>query len=82
MGEQNILCATTKAEFRAWLELHHHTEKECWVDVKRGRPAADSQFWYLDAVEEVLCFGWIDSRHKLIDGKRMQCFTPRKRNSA
>ena len=81
MGEQNILCATTRAEFRAWLESHHHTEKECWVDVRRGRPADDSQFWYLDAVEEALCFGWIDSRHKLIDGKRMQCFTPRKRIS-
>lgn len=81
MEEQNILCATNRAEFRAWLELHHHTEKECWVDVKRGRPATDSQFWYLDAVEEALCFGWIDSRHKLIGGKRMQCFTPRKRNS-
>ena len=41
----------------------------------------DSVFWYLDAVEEALCFGWIDSTHRLIDGRRMQRFTPRKKNS-
>jgi hypothetical protein len=38
-------------------------------------------FYYLDAVEEALCFGWIDSTHKEIDGVRMQRFTPRKKNS-
>ena len=81
MEEHNILCIANRSEFRAWLEAHHASERECWVDVKRGRPVDDKHFWYLDAVEEALCFGWIDSRHKLIDGKRMQCFTPRKRNS-
>lgn len=81
MEEHNILCIANRSEFRAWLEAHHASERECWVDVKRGQPVDDKHFWYLDAVEEALCFGWIDSRHKLIDGKRMQCFTPRKRNS-
>ena len=38
-------------------------------------------FYYLDAVEEALCFGWIDSTNKVIDGVRMQRFTPRKKNS-
>ena len=41
----------------------------------------DAHFWYLDAVEEALCYGWIDSTHRLIDGNRMQCFTPRKKVS-
>ena len=81
MEEHNILIIANRREFRAWFEAHHANERECWVEVKRGRPVDDQHFWYLDAVEEALCFGWIDSRHKLIDGKRMQCFTPRKRNS-
>lgn len=33
-------------------------------------------------MEEALCFGWIDSNHKLINGVRMQRFTPRKKNSS
>ena len=37
------------------------------MEVRRGRPDDDSVFWYLDAVEEALCFGWIDSTHRLID---------------
>lgn len=50
----------------------------CWVCVKRGRPTDDGTFWYLNAVEEALCFGWIDSHQKPINGVLMQCFTPRK----
>lgn len=60
---------------------HAESETECWVEVRRGRPDDDCVFWYLDAVEEALCFGWIDSTHRLIDGRRMQRFTPRKTNS-
>ena len=81
MEEHNVLTIVNRREFRAWLEANHAAENECWVCVKRGRPTDEEHFWYLDAVEEALCFGWIDSRHKLLDGRRMQCFTPRKRNS-
>ena len=38
-------------------------------------------FWYLDAVEEALCFGWIDSTQRVIRGVRMQRFSPRKKGS-
>ena len=81
MNEQNILQCKNRQEFRAWLTEHAEQETECWVEVRRGRPDDDSVFWYLDAVEEALCFGWIDSTHRLIDGRRMQRFTPRKKNS-
>ena len=81
MGENNILPLTNRADFRAWLTANAATEKECWVAVKRGKPVDDVHFWYLDAVEEALCFGWIDSTLKMIDGVRMQRFTPRRRNS-
>lgn len=67
--------------FRAWLEQNSATQTECWVVVKRGRPADEDSFWYLDAVEEALCFGWVDSIQKEVDGVRMQRFTPRKPKS-
>ena len=78
MEEQNILDIRTRNEFRQWLETHHTTEKACWVCVKRGRPTDDDTFWYIDAVEEALCFGWIDSTIRHIDPlHRAQHFTPR-----
>ena len=79
--EKNILQCKNRHEFRAWLMERAGQETECWVEVRRGRPDDDSVFWYLDAVEEALCFGWIDSTHRMIDGRRMQRFTPRKKNS-
>ena len=66
--ENNILQIDNRKAFRRWLALHADNENECWVELKRGRPAADDRFYYLDAVEEALCFGWIDSTYKLING--------------
>ena len=61
---------------------HHATETECWLCVKRGRPVDDGKtFWYIDAVEEALCFGWIDSTLKKISGVATQRFCPRSKNS-
>lgn len=73
----NVLKITTRADFRKWLQENHSVEKECWMVAKKGKiPPADC-VWYLDAVEEVLCFGWIDTTHKNIDGVDLQRFTPR-----
>lgn len=78
---QNVLTHITHRDaFRRWLMEHHATEAECWVSVQRGKPAGDT-FFYLDAVEEALCFGWIDSTQKRIDGVLMQRFSPRKKSS-
>ncbi len=57
----NVGVAVTRTEFRRWLFEHSETEKECWLCVKRGNPLDSDVFYYLDAVEEALCFGWIDS---------------------
>ena len=78
---KNILDITNRADFRAWLSEHSQTEKECWVVIKRGRPVDDEHFWYLDAVEEALCFGWIDSVWKNIDGVMWSRFSPRQKKS-
>ena len=79
---ENVLGVGSRAEFRAWLEEHAATESECWVFAKRGRPGdADERLYYLDAVEEALCFGWIDSTNAKIDGVTMQRFSTRRKNS-
>ena len=46
-----------------------------------GNPIDNDHLWYLDAVEEALCFGWIDSTKKKIDGILLQRFSPRKKTS-
>lgn len=78
---KNILKVKTRAEFRNWLEKNHDQATECWAVAKKGKQKPTDQLWYLDAVEELLCFGWIDTTHKRIDGVDMQRFTPRSKRS-
>jgi uncharacterized protein YdeI (YjbR/CyaY-like superfamily) len=61
MDFQNLLPAKNRDELRQWLSENYNKESECWVVVKRGRPVDNGTFWYIDAVEEAMCFGWIDS---------------------
>lgn len=69
-----------RAAWRAWLEQNHSASKEIWL-IFDDRPEVPS-VPYLDAVEEALCFGWIDSLQKRISGyERAQRFSPRKRRS-
>lgn len=46
---------------------HGSSEKECRGSVRRSRPADEMCLWYLDAVEEALCFFWIDSIRTVAD---------------
>ena len=78
---ENVLSVKSRDDFRRWLVDYHATEKECWLHVKRGRPVDDGTFWYLDAVEEALCFGWIDSTIKMLNGTAFQRFSPRRKGS-
>ena len=65
-------------EWRAWLEENHARETEVWLICYKkhtGRPSVP----YDDAVEEALCFGWIDSADRRLDEERYaQRYTPRK----
>ena len=82
MDLKNLLDVKSREELRKWLEKNHKTEPECWVVVKRGRPKNDGTFWYIDAVEEAMCFGWIDSTTKTIsEGVTAQKLAPRKPKS-
>ena len=77
MKPANILSVKKRAEFREWIAANHVKEKECWIAVKRGKTPPEDALWYLDAVEEALCFGWIDSTVKNVDGVTLQRFGPR-----
>jgi uncharacterized protein YdeI (YjbR/CyaY-like superfamily) len=71
----------TAADWRAWLEQNHAREKEIWlVYYKRG--AGKTSVTYEEALQEALCFGWIDSIVSRVDAERyMQKWTPRKLDS-
>jgi uncharacterized protein YdeI (YjbR/CyaY-like superfamily) len=65
----NLLFVATQGEWRDWLERHHKTEKEVWL-VYYKKHTGKPRIAYNDAVEEALCFGWIDSIVKRIDQDR------------
>jgi len=68
-------------EFRAWLEEHHASETELWIEL-RGKDSPDRGLTWAEAVPEALCFGWIDSvSYPHGEGARRQRWTPRKARS-
>ena len=69
-----------RAAWRAWLEQQHATANEIWL-LLDDRPE-EPTVAYLDAVEEALCLGWIDSIQKRFsENERAQRFSPRKPRS-
>lgn len=71
----------TPEKWRSWLAEHHDSESEVWLVFHKrhtGRPSIA----YQDALDEALCFGWIDSLVKRLDDARYaRKFTPRKPDS-
>ena len=81
MKTQNEVYAENRNHWREWLQKNHSTWDEVWLIFYKktsGKPSVS----YQEAVEEALCFGWIDSLKKSIDSTRYkQKFTPRKSGS-
>ena len=70
-----------RKKWRAWLRQHYKNEKEIWL-VYYKKDSGKPRIEYNDAVEEALCFGWIDSIVKTLDKERTaQRFSPRKPNA-
>lgn len=71
----------TRAQWRAWLEKNHSTKSEIWLiyfKKETGKPTIS----YEDAIEEALCFGWVESRERSLDSEKYaQRFTPRRPKS-
>jgi hypothetical protein len=71
-----------RSDWRDWLERNHETAPGVWL-VTWKKAAGRARVDYDAAVEEALCFGWVDSKSRSVDGERTSLyFTPRKRKSA
>jgi uncharacterized protein YdeI (YjbR/CyaY-like superfamily) len=71
----------TREEWRDWLEKNHETAEEAWlIYYKKG--SDKPRIPYDDAVEEALCYGWIDGKIKSVNKDYyMQRYTPRRKGS-
>lgn len=74
-------CPSNRQEWRQWLQENHQSKPSIWLvqyKVKSGRPTIS----WSEAVDEALCFGWIDSTRKTLDQDTfIQFFCPRKPRS-
>lgn len=69
-------------EFYSWLLQNVNNEKEVFVRISRQKPEkCVDVLSYYDAVEAALCFGWIDSTLRNLNGVLVQRFSPRKKKS-
>jgi len=76
------LHVTTREAWRGWLQKHYQTMQDIWL-VYYKKETGEPRIAYNDAVEEALCFGWIDSTVKKLDEERFaQRFSRRKPKSA
>ena len=70
-----------REEWRKWLQTHHRHDKEVWVVIHKKK-SEQQGLRYPEAVEEAICFGWIDSKMQSIDAQKFrQRFSPRRKNS-
>ncbi len=82
MPELKKVQPKSRAAWREWLDKHHASSQGIWLVFAKKRTGLPT-LSYEDAVQEALCFGWIDSLMKSIDDRfHMQMFTPRKPKSA
>ena len=78
---KNSFCPTSKQEWRSWLEENHLIKENIWLIIYKKNTNIPSISWS-DAVDEALCFGWIDSiRKTLNEEKYIQFFSKRKSKS-
>ena len=82
MTPSGIRYFASAAAFGRWLEKHHAKKTELWVGYHRKSTGRPSLTWP-DAVDEALCWGWIDGIRKSVDAERYtNRFTPRRPGSA
>jgi uncharacterized protein YdeI (YjbR/CyaY-like superfamily) len=77
----DLLRASSRQAWRAWLERHHEHATEAWLVLHKAAHRGD-RLSLSDAVEEALCFGWIDGKLKPLDATSYALrFTPRRSGS-
>ena len=81
MNIGKTLHVNNRKEWRSWLAKNHASAREIWL-IFYKKHTGKSRIPYNDAVEEALCYGWIDSIVKTLDDDRtVQRFSPRRKNS-
>jgi uncharacterized protein YdeI (YjbR/CyaY-like superfamily) len=80
-NEIKTVQAKTRKEWRKWLEKNHHSERSVWLIIYH-KGSDTKSIYYDEAVEEAICFGWIDSiAHKRDEESKYQFFAQRKPKS-
>ena len=72
---------TNRDDFRKWLIPNHKVKKEIWL-IQYKKATKKPSINYIEAVEEAICFGWIDGLEKGMDAERYALrFSPRRQKS-
>ncbi|UCF38976.1 MAG: YdeI/OmpD-associated family protein [Acidobacteriota bacterium] len=76
-----LLEVSTRNEWRRWLTAHHRESKSVWITLyKQGK--REGVLTLSEAIEEALCFGWIDGKLRSLDDEKYSLrFSPRRPNS-
>jgi uncharacterized protein YdeI (YjbR/CyaY-like superfamily) len=75
------LYVTNRDDFRKWLIQNHQAKKEIWL-IQYKKATKKPSINYVEAVEEAICFGWIDGFEKGMDPERFATrFSPRREKS-
>jgi len=81
MEQEGTLFFTNRAEWRLWLERNHDTETEGWLLLYK-KHTGKAELQLSEAVEEAICYGWIDGKLRRIDDERyILRFSPRRPKS-
>jgi uncharacterized protein YdeI (YjbR/CyaY-like superfamily) len=79
--DEEAFCPENREAWRKWLQANHQLKKSVWLIYNKKHTGLRGLSW-AEAVEEALCFGWIDGRAKPIDENQyQQFFTQRKSGS-
>ena len=82
MKTTETLYVASREEFRRWLAEHHRQKREIWL-IFYYKSTGKATLHYGEAVEEAICYGWIDSQLNRLDEERfVRRFTPRRGKSS
>jgi uncharacterized protein YdeI (YjbR/CyaY-like superfamily) len=73
-----VICPPSRQHWREWLQAHHAEHLAVWLVYHKKQSATPTLTWS-EAVDEALCFGWIDSQAKPINTERYQQFFSRRK---
>jgi len=66
MSSDSVLDCKSRQEWRRWLQQHQSSAKSVWLTIYK-KQGGNAGLQYEDAIEEALCFGWIDGKMKSVD---------------